>query len=134
MVDPISAPPMRATENPLMWNMGETPMLHPAPAGPRFGLEAGSRMAPTIPWRDACIIMWMWARWDNTAPFGRPVVPLVNRMHSGSSSEMLSGGRERPRPAASSPSSSSSKHTTGTSTVPGGIRSRRRRSPKTTFG
>ena len=38
---------------------------------------------------------WMMLRCDNVAPFGRPVVPLVNRMMKGSSSSIGVSGSAR---------------------------------------
>ena len=77
----------------------------------------------------------MMLRCDNVAPFGRPVVPLVNRMMKGSSSSSgVSGSGASPR--ASTNFRNSSHSTMGTSiTAPASaMRARRGSSPISTFG
>ena len=79
----------------------------------------------------------MLLRCDSITPFGRPVVPLVNRMTNGSSSSMATSGNARVgRVPPRAPAKSRSNSTTGSpsaSSTPS-RRSSRRRSPNSTFG
>ncbi len=76
----------------------------------------------------------MTLRWLIGTPLGRPVVPLVKRITTGSSSCEETSGSDAPAPAASSsPTVSSSGHT-GEPRSNGASRSMRRRSANTTRG
>ena len=98
-----AAPVMRTAIRPETWNIGLDTMLQPGGGGAAGACAAAAPMAARSRLTIAKLMM---LRCDRTAPLGRPVVPLVNRMTAGESSVM--SGRAGVLPAKSRASACSS--------------------------
>ncbi len=137
MVTPSSVDATSWQLSPAMWNIGAAEMMTGRSTGGAAGTPASMLLIiATAPFNIDAIRKWMLLRCDSITPFGRPVVPLVKRMTKGSSSSMATEGKSAPGACRSSSAKSRSNSTTGRpagSSMPSS-RSRRRRSPRRTFG
>ena len=76
------------------WKNGDAEMMHGSAGGPsgRCPDAAATRATDSAPRSIAIRMKWRLLRCDSSAPLGRPVVPLVNRMRYGSSSSISTSG------------------------------------------